>query len=869
VPTTINRSEYSDKLQHPALFFEDPLIKNGMVVIRSNGLPFLASGANAVTFKFTDANGQTVAVRCFSVDLKDGLYSDLAVRYHAVSAFVEGVQSPYFASFEYQPRGIFIAPDWLPILKMEWVEGVRLTDYVLANIHERQKITRLANAFRAMIKTLEMLGCAHGDLQHGNILVDASGRLRLVDYDGMFVSSLAGKGAIEIGERNYQHSKRTADHFDAHLDRFSAIGIYLSLRALAVAPRLLPINDDGKLDILLFREGDIKSPADSKLMNCLWALGFARPVQEFSRLCAADYESFPSLETFIAETELDVITVSPDRDTATECETVLIAEEPFAQLNTAASKKNTSTAPAPNQLGSTQIAPPPNPAFGALPQPQFTSTLSPAAPPVPVPTSVKAPPQPIAAPFKPTPLPTAMGMTASAVPAAPTPKPPASIPTTQPSVAATSGLGFIPRQRIPIHFLWGCIAGAVAIYPLLERLFRRFSILNQSESNTYLIIFAAYSLVSGITYSWLTYRVQRAYERGVARRLSTLVSLFIQTAIGAGALEFTIIQILLTDNLAFLTDVTRLIHIGLGAFAFVLPVLFIRPLFWRVVIGSILMVGVSSVVDYLYFNEFMIEPSASNLAFAFAFSVLVWVPDLWRTSFIGRRLQAGGTTELFLARVSVLLPFAALCWGALLILARLGSGYKITAFSAPILLAEMLIPAAVFALFAAWATLNIESHAQTNTHPSRYLLRNSFVAIVLSSIVSIFWYGTLEGQFPSGSIDFTFLIRNLNFARAFIPSTMFAAGFVFTLASIMLMISARNGQTRRGHVVRGTILNTVVATILVGVVIFPILSNWVSRVVNLNSPSLVMLAAIAGGITAALSLILIIPMWFADYLAQR
>jgi hypothetical protein len=67
---------------------------------------------------------------------------------------------------------------------------------------------------------------AHGDLQHGNIIVE-HGHLRLVDHDGLFVPEMAGWTSSEVGHQHYQHPARDAAFFNKHLDNFSAIVIYL------------------------------------------------------------------------------------------------------------------------------------------------------------------------------------------------------------------------------------------------------------------------------------------------------------------------------------------------------------------------------------------------------------------------------------------------------------------------------------------------------------------------------------------------------------------------------------------------------------------------------------------------------------------
>ena len=80
---------------------------------------------------------------------------------------------------------------------------------------------------------LRAANIAHGDLQHGNVVV-VGDQLRLLDYDGMFVPALANKQSNECGHRNYQLPKRSRWDYGPHLDHFSAWVIYVSLVAVAV-----------------------------------------------------------------------------------------------------------------------------------------------------------------------------------------------------------------------------------------------------------------------------------------------------------------------------------------------------------------------------------------------------------------------------------------------------------------------------------------------------------------------------------------------------------------------------------------------------------------------------------------------------------
>jgi hypothetical protein len=118
-----------------------------------------------------------------------------------------------------------------------------------------------------MIQALRHASIAHGDLQHGNVLVGSSG-LKLVDYDGMFVPALLGKRGTELGQPNYQHPRRADVDFGPSLDSFSAWVIYVSIVALSIYPNLWQTFRGGD-DCLLFRRADFEDPDSSRVIRAL------------------------------------------------------------------------------------------------------------------------------------------------------------------------------------------------------------------------------------------------------------------------------------------------------------------------------------------------------------------------------------------------------------------------------------------------------------------------------------------------------------------------------------------------------------------------------------------------------------------------
>ncbi|MBY0552189.1 MAG: hypothetical protein K2W95_33225 [Candidatus Obscuribacterales bacterium] len=151
---------------------------------------------------------------------------------------------------------------------MEWVHGVTLDRYIERYLRDGVMLEKLRNSFAEMYQRLLTAGVAHGDLQHGNILVTASGDLRLVDYDGMFVPSMKGLKSNELGHRNYQHPERNASHFDETIDTFAAWSIYTAVTVAAHFPDVY-VKLNGGNDCLLFRRKDYEdvwsSPAFAEI----------------------------------------------------------------------------------------------------------------------------------------------------------------------------------------------------------------------------------------------------------------------------------------------------------------------------------------------------------------------------------------------------------------------------------------------------------------------------------------------------------------------------------------------------------------------------------------------------------------------------
>ena len=239
-------------------------------VLDDHGEPYRSSGAFAVVFKMKDEQtGKCYALKCFTEE-KEGRTE----AYRQIADELEMVDSPYITSVKYMEKELFVdsqcEEDEFPVLLMDWVEGETMEAYIAANYHNQSAMSLLCYRFGKMAAWLRSQSFAHGDVKPDNIIIRPDGSLTLVDYDGMFVSSMKGCKSPTVGTKDFSHPLRTMDDFDETIDDFSLASIALSLKAISMKSTLLDIY--GASDRLLFSENDYRNPSNSKVISALQEL---------------------------------------------------------------------------------------------------------------------------------------------------------------------------------------------------------------------------------------------------------------------------------------------------------------------------------------------------------------------------------------------------------------------------------------------------------------------------------------------------------------------------------------------------------------------------------------------------------------------
>ena len=259
-------SEYVEAIR----FAEDNFDKlaNLRPVLDDNGNPIMSSGNFAVVFKMRDVStGRLFAVKCFTKE-QEGR----SERYAKITEELQFVYSPYILHVQYIDRELFVNTtncdeEEFPVLVMDWVEGQPLDGYLRENLDDEYALQMLAYRFCNMGAWLLSQPFAHGDLKPDNILVRDDGTLVLVDYDGMYVPSMKGEKAYEIGSPDFRHPQRTADDFDEHIDDFSIASIALSLKAISFDSQLY--HKYATADRLLFSTADYRDIGQSSALQAI------------------------------------------------------------------------------------------------------------------------------------------------------------------------------------------------------------------------------------------------------------------------------------------------------------------------------------------------------------------------------------------------------------------------------------------------------------------------------------------------------------------------------------------------------------------------------------------------------------------------
>ena len=245
------RKRYVAAMYNSSKYITDPRLSGAQVERDARNRPVAFSGSFSTVFKMRTQSGRKVAMRVFHPEdggkIQTG--TDLTRRYKLLGGFMNDLRSrrklpSEIIEFALVERGMRINDEDVPIMKLPWISGRSLDNWIDTRLGQGRAsaVKLLAHNWRELMADLRHIGVAHGDLHHGNVKLESSGAMRLLDYDAMYAPPLEGMTSDEIGHPNFQHPAyhfpARVRPFDADMDNFSAIVVYLSLIAIADDPGL-------------------------------------------------------------------------------------------------------------------------------------------------------------------------------------------------------------------------------------------------------------------------------------------------------------------------------------------------------------------------------------------------------------------------------------------------------------------------------------------------------------------------------------------------------------------------------------------------------------------------------------------------------
>jgi hypothetical protein len=119
-------TDFIESVQDLRAALDDEELRCGEVVCTPLGLPILWSGNFADVFKIhCPATGNTWALKCFTRQIRG-----LQRRYREVAGCLGQARLPFTVDFQYLEEGIRVGGGRFPVLKMRWVDGLSLNQFV-------------------------------------------------------------------------------------------------------------------------------------------------------------------------------------------------------------------------------------------------------------------------------------------------------------------------------------------------------------------------------------------------------------------------------------------------------------------------------------------------------------------------------------------------------------------------------------------------------------------------------------------------------------------------------------------------------------------------------------------------------------------
>lgn len=257
------------------------------------------SGSFAAVFKAKEDNGDEIAIRCFI-----GGRHDYVKRYIQISNYLKTINGSWITETVLLENEVSVSGKLYPVIKMEWVEGKLIDNYISENLNDNHILEFLQRKIVELSSSLEEEKIGHGDIQCGNVIIDNKNVIRLIDYDGLYIPDFKGQKSIEKGRPEFQHPDRANTAYNEKIDRFSFWVILCALEGLKNDKTLWSSAKNGGFNTgenILFTGGDFLDFRNSELVRKLRGFNndrlnyYLNKLQEF---CSSSPDSVDKPELF-------------------------------------------------------------------------------------------------------------------------------------------------------------------------------------------------------------------------------------------------------------------------------------------------------------------------------------------------------------------------------------------------------------------------------------------------------------------------------------------------------------------------------------------------------------------------------------------
>ena len=136
--------EINTSVSIPSLI-KDSFIQGGTFSVLDNGYCEMYTGGFSVVFPVS-VGDEKWAFRCWHATIDKAME-----RYKLLSAVLPSYKLPYFIDFHYEEQGIVVSGTTYPTIRMKWVKGCNIKDYIRRNLNNSEKLFRLAARFLKMV----------------------------------------------------------------------------------------------------------------------------------------------------------------------------------------------------------------------------------------------------------------------------------------------------------------------------------------------------------------------------------------------------------------------------------------------------------------------------------------------------------------------------------------------------------------------------------------------------------------------------------------------------------------------------------------------------------------------------------------------